>query len=275
MIVKRLSTLMLAGTLLLTGCAGRAPASHADLPQPPQKLALADAPVNRPANLPALDAPRVGNREGRPQRLPGNAERQAGQGLPAANLGQSATTVDYDAAQMLTTFAQSYLGITPTVVRAQGSSGDLILPPQISEKVNGTVALAGQVSAGMITVSNQRGAQVAVGGGTISGDLEADISNGALGAYSLLLPGVAIPSDANAALALLTSTYPGLAAFDLQPEAGGQGYVFRAVTTTPGIDLQTKQATMVAQVVIAGVSGQGRAAVVWVVVGNGTFAVAL
>ena len=268
MIVKHLSTLMLAGTLLLTGCAGRT--------QPPANLTLADASANRPANLPAPDAPPVGNREGRPQRLPGNAERQAGQGLPAANLAQPAAAVDYDAAQMLTTFAQSYLGMTPTVVRAQGKSGDLILPPQISEKVNGTVALAGQVSAGIITVGNQRGAaQVAVGGGTISGDLEADISNAALGAYSLLLPGVAVPSDAGAALALITSTYPGLAAYDLQPETGGQGYVFRAVTTTPGLDLQTQQATVVAQVVVAGVSGQGRAAVVWVVVGNGTFAVAL
>lgn len=267
MIVNRLSTLMLAGTLLLTGCAGRA--------QPPQNLSLADAPVNRPANLPAPDAPRMGNREGRPQRLPGNAERHAGQNLPATNLAQPAA-VDYDAAQMLTTFAQSYLGITPTVARAQETSGDLILPPQISEKVNGTVALAGQMSAGMITVGNQRGAaQVAVGGGTISGDLEADISNAAVGAYSLLLPGVANPSDAGAAVALITSTYPGLAAYDLQPEAGAQGYVFRAVTTTPGVDLQTKEATVVAQVVVAGVSGQGRAAVVWVVVGNGAFTVAL
>lgn len=267
MIVKRLSTFMLAGTLLLTGCAGHA--------QPPQNLTLADAPVNRPANLPAPDAPRLGNREGRPQRLPGNAERQAGQGLPAANLAQPAA-VDYDAAQMLTTFAQSYLGMTPTVVRAQGTSGDLILPPQISEKVNGTVSLAGQVSAGMITVGNQRGAaQVAVGGGTISGDLEADISNGALGAYSLLMPGGATPTDAGAALTLITSTYPGLVGIDLQPETGGQGYVFRAVTTVPGIDLQTKAATVVTQVVVAGVSGQGGAALVWVVVGNGTFAVAL
>lgn len=269
MFVKQLSAVMLVGVVLLTGCAGRAPAPKADLPQPAQRLNQPDVQVQFP------EAPRLGNREGHPQRLPGNAERQAGQGLPAANLAQPAA-VDYDAAQMLTTFAQSYLGITPAVVRAQGTSGDLILPPQISEKVNGTVALAGQVSAGMITVGNQRGAaQVAVGGGTISGDLEADISNAAVGAYSLPLPGVATPSDASAALALLTSTYPGLAAFDLQSEAGGQGYVFRAVTTTPGIDLQTKQATMVAQVVVAGVSGQGRAAVVWVVVGNGTFAVAL
>ena len=58
----------------------------------------------------------------------------------------------------------------------------------------------------MITVGNYRGAaQVAVGSGTISGDLEADISNAALGAYSLLMPGVATPTDAGAALALITS----------------------------------------------------------------------
>jgi hypothetical protein len=277
MFVKQLSTIMLAGALLLTGCAGRTPAPQAELPQPPQRLAQADAQVNRPEGLPRPASPRLGNRAGDRQPLAGDGERQAGQALPVpVNGEQRAAIPDYDAAQMLTTFAQSYLGITPTVVRAQGTSGDLILPPQISQKINGSVNLAGQVSAGMITVGDQRGAaQVAVGGGSISGDLQADISNGALGAYSLLLPGVATPSDAGAALALLTSTYPGLAAYDLQPETGGQGYVFRAVTTTPGLDLQTQQATVVAQVVVAGVSGQGRAAVVWVVVGNGTFAVAL
>lgn len=177
---------------------------------------------------------------------------------------------------MLTTFAQSYLGLQPTVVRANGTSGDVTLPPQIAQQVNGTVALAGQVSAGLITAGTAKGAaQVAVGSGTISGDLQADISNGAVGAYSLVLPGVATPADATAALALLTSTYPGLASLDLQPQSGGQGYVFRAVTTIPGVDLQTKQAIVVTQVVVAGVSGQGRAVMVWAVVGNGTLAVAL
>lgn len=277
MFVKQLSTIMLAGALLLTGCAGRTPASQAELPQSPQRLTQVDAQVNRPEGLQRPESPRLGNRADGLPPLSGKGERQAGQALPApVNGEQRAAAPDYDAAQMLTTFAENYLGLTPTVVRAQGTSGDLILPPQISQKINGSVNLAGQVSAGMITIGNQRGAaQVAVGGGTISGDLEADISNAALGAYSLLLPGVATPSDASAALALLTSTYPGLAGLDLQPEASAQGYLFRAVTTTPGLDLQTQQATVVAQVVVAGVSGQGRTAVVWVVVGNGTFAVAL
>lgn len=277
MFVKQLSTLLLTGSLLLTGCAGRA-ASQPTLPAQAAPIAVgAERPSVRGSgdNLP--QPPQRGQREGNPQRLTGNGEHQNGQALAAVvNPEQLAPIADYDAAQMLTTFAQEYLGIQPTVVRAQGTSGDIALPPQVSQQVNGSVALAGQVSAGTITVGNYHGAaQVAVGGGSISGDLQADISNAALGAYSLLMPGVATPTDTGAALTLLTSTYPGLVGIDLQPETGGQGYVFRAVTTVPGIDLQTKQATAVTQVVVAGVSGQGRAALVWVVVGNGTFAVAL
>lgn len=269
MFVKQLSTVVLAGTLLLTGCAGDTAAAQANLPQQPQRLDLAVAQSNQPeGNTPAQPLVQ-GNRAGR-------LSRQTGEPLAAANLEQLAPIPAYDAEQMLITFGQTYLGIQPMVLRAGGASGDVTLPPQVNQQVNGSVALAGQMSAGVITVGSYRGAaQVAVGGGSISGDLEADISNAALGAYSLLMPGVAMPTDAGAALALLTSTYPGLAAVDLQPETGGQGYLFRAVTTTPAVDWQTQEATMVAQVVVAGVSGQGRAAVVWVVVGNGTFAAAL
>ena len=275
--IKQLTTIILAGSILLTGCARGTAVPQANLPQPPQRPTLVVAQVNQPGGRELAQLPQPGQRGERFQRLPGDTARQGGQALAApAHREALAPLPDYDAAQMLITFAQSYLGLQPTVVRASGTSGDVTLPPQIAQQVNGSVALAGQVSAGMITVGTAKGAaQVAIGSGTISGDLQADISNGAVGAYSLLMPGVAIPADANAALALLTSTYPGLAGLDLQPQSGGQGYVFRAVTTIPGVDLQTKQATVVTQVVVAGVSGQGRAAVVWTVVGNGTFAVAL
>lgn len=277
MFVKQLSTLLLTGSLLLTGCAGRA-ASPSTLPAQAAPIAVgAERPNVRVGGDNLSQPPQQGQREGNPQRLTGNGERQNGQALAVVvNSEQLAPIPDYDAAQMLTTFAQEYLGIQPTIVRAQGTTGDIALPPQVSQHINGSVALAGQVSVGVITVGNYRGAaQVALGSGTISGDLQADISNAALGAYSLLMPGVATPTDAGAALTLITSTYPGLVSLDLQPETGGQGYVFRAVTTAPGIDLQTKEATVVTQVVVAGVSGQGRAALVWVVVGNGTFAVTL
>lgn len=277
MFVKQLSTAILAGSLLLTGCAGRAAAPQVNQPQLPQRPTLVVAQTNQQAGRNLAQLPQPGQRGVRLQQLPNDTARQGGQALAAPAKAEQLTAIpDYDAAQMLTTFAQSYLGLQPTVVRASGTSGDVTLPPQIAQQVNGTVALAGQVSAGLITVGTAKGAaQVAVGSGTISGDLQADISNGALGAYSLVMPGVAIPADANAALALLTSTYPGLAGLDLQLQSGSQGYVFRAVTTIPGVDLQTKQATVVTQVVVAGVSGQGRAAMVWAVVGNGTFAVAL
>ena len=274
MCIKQLLTVMLAGSLLFTGCAGRAANPPVTLPPPPQLPPLVVAQVNQPGGRDLAQLSQAGQRGERVQRQLGNA---TGQALPApATLEQLTPIPDYDAAQMLTTFAQRYLGIQPTVVRASGASGDITLPPQVAQQVNGTVALAGQVSAGVISAGNSRGAaQVAVGSGTISGDLQADIANGSVGAYSLLMPGMTTPADANAALALVTSTYPGLAGLDLQLQSSSQGYVFRAVTTIPGVDLQTKQATVVTQVVVAGVSGQGRAAMVWAVVGNGTFAVAL
>ena len=102
MFVKQLSTIMLAGALLLTGCAGRAPATQAELPQPPQRLVQADAQVNRPEGLPRPESPRLGNRAGDRQPLAGDGERQAGQALPVpVNGEQRAAIPDYDAAQML------------------------------------------------------------------------------------------------------------------------------------------------------------------------------
>ncbi|MEZ4863577.1 MAG: hypothetical protein R3C14_19815 [Caldilineaceae bacterium] len=288
MLIKQFSTIILVGSLLLTGCASSAATPQRNLSQPPQPLVNSGERPNLPAR--AGNLPQGGDNMGRatlaPQLPHGDLQRGNGQrdntqrellaGNPATNLEQLAPIPDYDAARMIATFAQEQLTIQPTVIRAQGGSGNLTLPPAITEQINGSVALAGQVSAGVITVGSYRGAaQVAVGSGAISGDLTADISSAALGAYALLMTDVATPADVSNALSLLVQTYPALAKLDLQPESSGQGYAFRAVTTIPGVDWQTKQATMVAQVVMAGVSGQGRATLVWVVVGNGAFAMAL
>ena len=188
MFVKQFSTAILAGSLLLTGCAGRSAAPQVNLPQQPQRptlvVAQGNQQVNQPGGRDLAQLPQPGQRGERLQRLPGDTARQGGQALAEpAKVEQLTSIPDYDAAQMLTTFAQSYLGLQPTVVRASGTSGDVTLPPQIAQQVNGTVALAGQVSAGLITAGTAKGAaQVAVGSGTISGDLQADISNGAVGA---------------------------------------------------------------------------------------------
>lgn len=275
MFVKSISSALLAGCLFITGCGSQDAQRYPNTHQPaPQIDAMAGA-AESDRSLQQRDLqPGAVRENGRPQPPllpPGNRQNA----VAATGREKGAPLPAYDAQQMLITFAQTYLGIDPTVMRAQGASGDLVLPPTVSQQMNGTVALAGQTSGGLINVAGNRGAaQVAVGGGSISGDLEADISNAALGAYSLLLPGVARPTDENAARSLIIGAYPALVNADLQLQSSTttQGYLFRVVTTTQGIDWQTKQVTVVAQVIVAGVSGQGRASVVWVVVGNGTFA---
>ena len=209
----------------------------------------------------------------RPQRPPVNPN--AGQRLPATPPAVTPIPA-YDAAAMLTTFGEVELGVTPTVLKAAGVTGSVVLPPQVQETVSNTVALAGQVSVGAITLAGTPGAaQVAVGSGTISGNLTADIKAAGLGTYSLLLPATAMPADATAALALILQRYPGLSDAGLTSSSSEQGYRFRAESTSQQLDPKTMTITLTKQVVIAGVNGQGKAAVVWAVVGNGEFATAL
>jgi len=182
----------------------------------------------------------------------------------------------YDAAAMITTFAEEHLAVEADVTRAIGVSGDLLLPPEVQSEIDALVALAGQVSVGAIRIAEERGvAQVAVGSGTISGDLESDISAASLGTYGLGLPEQSLPTDEAAAQALILSLYPGLANAEMVWVPTEQGYVFKAVTTHQQFDAETMTVTTTAQVVIAGVNGQAKATVVWAVVGNGDFATAL
>ncbi|MBK8047605.1 MAG: hypothetical protein IPK16_11065 [Anaerolineales bacterium] len=109
----------------------------------------------------------------------------------------------------------------------------------------------------------------------MSGDLDIDITNASLGAFSLAVPGSA-PANADSALALIHTTYPSLGNVALEPDnSGASGYVFAASTMQQGVSRETHQVNAAAQEVLAGVSGQGSARVVWVVIGNGTFATAL
>ena len=87
------------------------------------------------------------------------------------------------------------------------------------------MALAGQVAVGSITVGQSRGlAEVAVGSGSVSGDLNADIADSAVGAYSLLVR-EAPPQDGDAALARLRATFPTLAEVNLQQAARPAGWL--------------------------------------------------
>jgi hypothetical protein len=193
--------------------------------------------------------------------------------VPPVTVTNVTRIAQYDAAQMISTFATQYLGTNVTVTRAGGARGDVNLPSRIDADVNAAVSLSGQTVLGLITLGGATGgAQVAVGSGSISGDLSADISGASLGAFSVIAK-TAPPQDATASLALVRQYYPALAKINLQQQSTAQGtFVFYAATTHSGVDWKTKQATAVAEAIVAGTTRQGASAMVWVVIGNGTFA---
>src|SRR5512145_1486554 len=98
---------------------------------------------------------------------------------PHSTTAQDVASIsEYDAAQIIAAFASEYLGIDVDATAAGGASGNVSLPAQAQAEVAATVALAGQVAVGMITSADMHGAaEVAVGDGTVSGDLSVDLSS--------------------------------------------------------------------------------------------------
>jgi hypothetical protein len=192
---------------------------------------------------------------------------------PPVTVANATAVGSYDATQMITTFANQYLGAPVNVTRAGGLKADVNVPSVQQAEVNAAVSVAGENAVGLVALNNsQGGAEVAVGSGSVSGDLNADISGASLGAYSLMAKS-APPADANAALNLLHQYFPALASVNLQPQSSTQGgFAFYATTTHQGVDWKTKQVTEVAEAIAAGTNRQGPSTIVWVVAGNGTFA---
>lgn len=174
----------------------------------------------------------------------------------------------YDIEQLISTFAQQYLGLAVTVNQGGGLDGSVTAPVPAEVDSEAVIALAGQVVAAGINSSNGRGmAEVAVGEGTISGDLTVDLSNASLGAYTLVVQSPP-PQDAGAALVMIQATFPALAGVDLQPQTDVEtGFVFATTTVD-----QSSPVSGTGQVIMTGTSRQGPVTVVWAIVGNGTFA---
>ncbi len=193
--------------------------------------------------------------------------------LPPVTVSNVSPVTKYDSSQMISTFATQYLGTSVDVSRAAGGKGNVSLPSTQQGQIDAAVTLAGQIAAGTITASSSQGAaEVAVGSGSISGDLNADMSGASLGAYSMVVRS-APPTTADAALALVRQQYPALAKITLQQQTSAQGaFVFYATTSHPGVDWKSKQVTTVAEGIMAGMTREGPATAIWVVIGNGTFA---
>lgn len=247
-------------------------------PRTPQARATIPLPTlagERPTSLPVQSTPITGRTapaiqptliEHPTQPAPLVTPRNTVPALPTT----SATPVsNYDAAQAITAFAKMMLGTEVSVLRAGGASGDLMLLPSVAAQLSSAVKLAGAVYVGALS---NGAAQVALGSGSISGDLNADIQSVSLGAYSILHD-EPMPKDATSAFNLAKSTYPALATLSYTQQNTQTGYMWYTVTTHPGVEPKTKTVITVAEAVLLGVMpGGARGSVVWVVVGNGTFA---
>ncbi|MBI5650371.1 MAG: hypothetical protein HZC40_07995 [Chloroflexi bacterium] len=201
-----------------------------------------------------------------------------GETKPIGNAPVTVTNVTpiakYDATLTIRAFATTNLGASVTVTRAGGASGDVNLPASQKTKIDAAFKGAGQTVAGLIALRDLPGvAVVALGSGKISGDVNTDVTSASLGAFSIVTK-IAPPTDAANALALIREYFPALAVVNLQPQqsVAKDAFTFYATTTRSSADPKTKQVTKTAQAIIAGTTREGNGTIVWVVIGNGTFA---
>jgi hypothetical protein len=171
-----------------------------------------------------------------------------------------------EARAAIQTYAQDVLGIEIQVVIAVGRVQELNLPLETEDDVNAALALSGVTYFG----GWEDGlAALALGEGSATGDYVTDIQDGSVGAFSLRL-NQALPQDAEAALALVRETFPGLAGLEFFSEGSDQGFAF---STAQAQDWQIMgdQVTLSGLIASAGVLPGRRPTncVVWVVLASG------
>lgn len=192
---------------------------------------------------------------------------------PQVTLKNISPVPTHEAAKVITAFAEKYLGLNITVTKSTGVAGEILLPPIVKDTVSASVKMAGQVAAGTYkTAKDQVGfTQVSVGKGTVTGDLNGDISGASLGAYSLIIPAQTFNSSMQA-LAVLRQSFPGLNAANLsEMSTQGGGYAFESTFNRQGVEWKSKQVTMVACRIVAGINKLGTDTFAWVVIANGEF----
>lgn len=187
-----------------------------------------------------------------------------------------ATVASGDAAAAIAEYASRVLGIGVTVKKAGGVTGEftraLSQTPSGSAAQSAVVKLAG-VSYGA-TLSNGA-ATLSYGSGTISGDLTIDVQAAGLGVYSLVTSSTGA-LNADSALALAKSTFPGVAGLSYKPYSVSSGYAWYAASQVTTVDPATRKTVTMAQAVVLyilpGTSGK---ASVSATVGRGQFAQAI
>jgi hypothetical protein len=173
------------------------------------------------------------------------------------------------ATTVITTFAEYQLKRPVEVMQAIGAAGELELPETTQAEVRAALELAGTSYAALL-----RGGigLVALGGGGVSGDLNAALDWGSLGVFTLRSE-QPMPSNEAAALVLIEETYPGLARYELTRRGVDSGYAFGAATTIGATDPASGQSAEVGRVVIAGVQESAQGLVfVYAIVATGALA---
>ncbi len=193
-----------------------------------------------------------------------------------ATLTPFATTGSDAASQAITSYASSVLGITVTVKKAGGLTGDV--NKILSQTPKGTSAQNAVVKLAVTTygaVLSNGGASLSYGSGTVSGDVTVDVQGSSLGVYSLLVSNTGT-LNADTALELAKKTYPNLAGFTYTPQTVSKGYAWYAKGNVSGYNPTTKKFESMAEAIILYVlPGATGKATVTATVGRGTFATAV
>lgn len=174
-----------------------------------------------------------------------------------------------DAKQAIQTYAQDVLSLQINNLFAGGAAGDISLPLTLQDNVDIAVDLAGTTYFGFWSGGI---ASLSFGDSDVSGDFMADVRDGTLGVFALTV-GSAPPTDSNAALNLIQSSYPGLTGYQWVETPSDTGYTF----TTGEVEnvsieswsVELSGTTLNAGVVPGLLSDQS---FVWVVVASGVLA---
>ncbi|MBM4425475.1 MAG: hypothetical protein FJ030_19215 [Chloroflexi bacterium] len=130
-----------------------------------------------------------------------------------ATLTPFATTGSSAATTAITSYASSVLGISVTVKKAGGLTGDVT--KSLTQTPSGSQA---QLSAVNLAVTSygallsNGAASLSYGSGTVTGDVTVDVQGSSLGVYSLMAS-YSGTLDANSALTLAKNTFPGVSGF--------------------------------------------------------------
>jgi hypothetical protein len=196
-----------------------------------------------------------------------------GAATAAAQITPPQVTDEAEASAAITAYAQQVLGLSVTIVKAGGLTGEiqhLINLPAAGNAAQAETAKVAAKSYG--AVLSNGAASVSYGSGSVSGDLTVDINAASLGAISV--DGGASPRSQAEALALALKVFPALAGQNFIPYPTTQGYSWVAAGQVPGYDAASKQPKLVAQAAMLSVVPAivVQHALVSAVVGKGDFA---